>query len=767
MRADPLTLISVFGKDIRYAVPMFQRPYVWNMKEHWEPLWEDIRGVAERLQDANAEATAKGTQVRVPPHFLGAIVLDQMQTGTGSIETRSVIDGQQRLTTLQVFIAAARSTADAFGLEQQSRLLGKLLWNDPDLAAEPDLQFKVWPTNADRDAFRAIMRSESLSNIPPGASMKLGTAMQYFRSILESWVQSVDTVEREARFSALVTTLRNHLKIVAIDLDLDDNAQVIFETLNARGTPLQAADLIKNLLFQRADRQGAEVEALYEKHWAPFDREAWRREIRQGRLMRPVLDVFLGHWLAMVKESETLIHQLFPALRDYVSSSGLAASEIMADLARSARIYLEMQRYPWRSVEGQFFYRQGLMDTTTTIPLLLFIFRLDTETFPPARRQRALRALESYLVRRMLCRLTAKGYNRVFLDLLIEVKKQPHLADDLILEFLKGQRGESQSWPSDVEITDTLVSTPLYTAISRSRVRLVLEAIEQSMGTDLSEHARPDSVLTIEHLLPQDWKTNWPLPANVENTELASFARDRNKHTLGNLTLVTAKLNPTLSNAAWTIKKNALRDHTVLRLNWQLLKNDPEEWDEAAIAARTASLTDTILTLWPGPESPVWKTMPSATPVDAAADPAPPTMQPIQSDVEPKTDAELVRMVIETRAPLGIGRMLAEALLGELQSWSDVQAKPGESERTEDGLTNYIMMYRRKSSVGSFLYVRPKADHVRLDYRLPREYAEGRTHAYARDVSVHNVHQVRMKLSSLDDLPEALDLARAAFDNAG
>jgi len=108
------------------VVPMFQRPYVWNMKEHWEPLWEDLRGVSERVQDATAEATAKATQVQVPPHFLGAIVLDLMQTGVRAIETRSVIDRQQRLTTLQVFIAAAKGTADALGLEQQGRLLGKL-----------------------------------------------------------------------------------------------------------------------------------------------------------------------------------------------------------------------------------------------------------------------------------------------------------------------------------------------------------------------------------------------------------------------------------------------------------------------------------------------------------------------------------------------------------------------------------------------------------------------------------------------------------------
>ena len=768
MRADPLTLTAVFGKDVRYVVPMFQRPYVWNMKEHWEPLWDDIRGVTERVEDARVKAAATGEQDAAPPHFLGAIVLELMHTGSGAIETRSVIDGQQRLTTLQVFIAAAKATADSFGLEQQGRLLGKLLLNDPDLVHEPDHEFKVWPTNSDRDAFRAVMGEEPLSALPQTASMKLGTTMQYFKSVVDTWSREVPEDEREARFSALVSTLRAHIKVVAIDLDLEDNAQVIFETLNARGTPLQAADLIKNLLFQRADKEGATVDVLYEKHWAPFDRESWRREVRQGRLMRPTLDVFLSHWLAMVKEHETLIHQLYPALRDYVNSSGLRAAEVMADLSRSSGIYLEMQQYPRRSAEGQFFYRQTLMDTTTTVSLLLYLFRLGADEFLPARRAKALKVLESYLVRRMLCRLTGKSYNQIFLALLAEVKKRPASADIVFVEFFQRQGGESRSWPTDAEVRDSISSTPLYTALSRSRVRLVLEALEQAMRTDLSENAQADSVLTIEHLLPQNWKEHWPLPADVD-PELGAVTRDKIKHTLGNLTLVTGKLNSVESNRGWTEKKEALREHSVLRMNLRLLKDDPAAWDERSITARSAELAEMVLQLWPGPDSTLWQQAPSASTLASGQERVAESPAPVTSSVNdaPKTADELVRMVIETRAPVGVGRMLAEALVGELQSWSEVLAKPGETTKTEDGLTNYIMLHRRKSGVGSFLYVRPKADHVRLDFRLPREYADGHAHAVGRDVSARNIYQVRMRLKSLDDVPEALDLARAAFENAG
>jgi hypothetical protein len=759
MRADPLTLVSIFGKDVRYVVPMFQRPYVWNMTEHWEPLWDDVRGVTERLREADDEAARKGTQAQVPPHFLGAIVLDQMATTTGSIETRSVIDGQQRLTTLQVLLAAAQASAQAQGFEQQARLLGRLLWNDRDLVGDqPDMEFKMWPTNADREAFRAVMRGEQISSMSENASLKLATAMQYFRSVIDGWAEELGA-ECESYFVALTATLRQHLKVVAIDLDVEDNAQVIFETLNARGTPLQAADLVKNFLFQMADREKVSVDKLYEEYWAPFDRQLWRREIRQGRLVRPALDVFLGHWLAMVKETDTLVHQLFTVLKSYVHSSGLTGSQVIADLARSGRNYLEMQAYPRETLEGQFFYRQNLMDTTTTIPLLLYLFGLDSGVLPRARRQTALRAIESYLVRRMLCRFTTKGYNRIFLDLLGEVKKQPAEADEVVLRFLRRQQGESQFWPGDDLVRDRVAQTPLYTAVPRSRVRLVLEALERELRTGFSEETEPPSDLTIEHVLPQDWKAHWPLPSEAE-LEVATIARDRIKHTLGNLTLITGKLNTSASNGAWAVKKDALRDHSVLRLNWSLLKTDPADWDEDAIARRTSQLTDRLLEIWPGPESSSWDSMSASAPAQIEVQPV------ITVEDEPETEEELVRTLLETRVPNGPGRLLAEALLGELKSWSDVAMTVGTSARSKDGLSSYVMVRRLKSGVGTLVYAPPRENDVRLTFRLPREYVEGRDHAFARSVKDSSVYQVRMDLKSLDEIAEALDLARAAYENA-
>src|SRR5687768_1809286 len=108
MKSDTLTPWQLFGKQVRYLVPMFQRPYVWKQDLQWEPLWQDVRVIAER----QASAMATEPTAEVPPHFLGAIVLEQQLVPAAFLEVRHVIDGQQRLTTLQVLLDAVQAVTE-------------------------------------------------------------------------------------------------------------------------------------------------------------------------------------------------------------------------------------------------------------------------------------------------------------------------------------------------------------------------------------------------------------------------------------------------------------------------------------------------------------------------------------------------------------------------------------------------------------------------------------------------------------------------------
>jgi uncharacterized protein with ParB-like and HNH nuclease domain len=118
VKAESLNAKDLFEKNVRYVIPTFQRPYVWNKADQWEPLWEDVEHAAEKYLDALDEVgedeLAKAEE-KAGRHFLGAIVVQQELTGSSEIETRIVIDGQQRLTTIQLLLDAAQTVAEQEG----------------------------------------------------------------------------------------------------------------------------------------------------------------------------------------------------------------------------------------------------------------------------------------------------------------------------------------------------------------------------------------------------------------------------------------------------------------------------------------------------------------------------------------------------------------------------------------------------------------------------------------------------------------------------
>jgi len=597
------TVNELFERDVRYVVPLFQRPYVWDREDQWEPLWEDICV----LLDHQTTEAASGP---VPSHFLGAIVLEQDDVFVpGAIPVFTVIDGQQRLTTLQLLLAAAASALRDAGAEDDAELLDDLVRNNPKKAKGDEL-FKVWPTNANRAAFAAVMAP----NGPPpdredDPDNRIDEAYAYFRERIADWLSGDDDPDEAgpsaARALLLRITLVDLLRLVSITLESGDNAQVIFETLNARGTPLLALDLVKNAVFHAAARHGDEVEPLYEERWRPeLDADYWCEERVQGRLRRPRGELFLMHWLAMRLERVIPATELFAVFRKDVLGDGaaIAVRSLIDELCRDARTMRSFDDLAPASPEGRFFARLELLDTSTLMPLALLLFR-NREIAPP-RRRRALAALESWLVRRGLMRLTSQRYNVEVPRLIAKVALDPTRADEVILAHLRGAAGQTSRWPSDEEFVTFLVSQNLYGLVAQKRLVMALSAVEEAMHGDKTELLGVGA-LSLEHVMPQSWQAHWPLPAGVVEAE-AIAARLARIHRLGNLTLTSMPLNAALSNGAWQSKQRELNAHTRLFLNVDLIDRYGEGFGEAEIDERSAWLADAIRRTWPGPDDPVW-----------------------------------------------------------------------------------------------------------------------------------------------------------------
>src|SRR5690349_18490031 len=223
METQVRTPQMIFMQPQRLIVPLFQRPYVWNEENQWEPLWNDVVRVAERL--------LKQPNVRHQSHFLGAVVLQQVQNPIGLMQTRTIIDGQQRLTTLQLLLDALHAELVSAGATAPAARIESLVRNQEPFCSKPEDQFKVWPTNRDRQAFNAVMGAK-----PPVNYEALGhrgermvEAHRFFSEEARAWLNSEGTQKREHRAAALEKVVRDLLQMVVIDLNADENAQEIFE----------------------------------------------------------------------------------------------------------------------------------------------------------------------------------------------------------------------------------------------------------------------------------------------------------------------------------------------------------------------------------------------------------------------------------------------------------------------------------------------------------------------------------------------------------
>ena len=583
-------LSSLFVHPAQYEIPRFQRPYVWKQERQWAPLWEDVQNMAERILVA-----APGDSSQLQPHFMGAVVLQQVSNVSGSLTRRIVVDGQQRLTTLQLLLDATRAVLERKQFEGPAARLQYLVLNQPMFqGGNADRAFKVWPTDADRKAFREAIGGR-LSGSESSKS-PIVNAHEFFKDQVEQWIHEGDGSNAVAvRAEALETALSRLIELVVIDLSPSDSPHIIFETLNARGTPLRQSDLVKNMILYEADRNEVEDQVKW-----PFQGAWWDEDIRQGRLYRPRIDVMLNYWLVMRSLREVGATDIFSSFgRLYKGGEQGSIVEIASDVASVGEAYQLLEDGALDGAWRSFIPRWKIMQAAATTPVLLWLLSSGVDAVQVAR---AIKALESYLVRRMVCRMSTRENTRVTVGLLRQLKSVDlSYAGDAVVAFLDERKAHGALWPHDNRVLDAIVRKPLYRLLTRARLRMVLEAIEEELMTSKAERGVTSAALTIEHIMPRGWRAVWPRPGPVAHgREDPDERRDRMVDSLGNLTLVSGSLNSALSNGPWHNKRNALGQHSTLFLNKDLLDHSGmTSWDESAIEARAMRLHSAFVRAWP------------------------------------------------------------------------------------------------------------------------------------------------------------------------
>lgn len=613
------SLLAVFDAKQRLEVPLFQRQYVWSEEHQWLPLWEDIQRKFTEALDGRKDA---------PVHFLGAMVLDQKQTPTGHVVVRQVIDGQQRLTTLQIFLAAYRDFCRSEGCEELAKECDKFLFNTGMMADADVDRFKVWPTQLDRKQFTDVIgsgsREEVLKRNPlhkrpyarqPDPRPRMVEAYLFFYDQLKSFFLGDDsdlplaeTYPLSARVDECFQTLRSGLMVVVIDLQKDDDPQVIFETLNARGEPLLPADLLRNYIFFRAGRESLDVEAVYNQYWAGFDEEFWREEVKQGRLTRPRSDLFMQHFLASHQGRDIPIKHLYVEYRHWIEAQKPfpTVTEELATLSKQGADFRRIiDPQPGDKIADLCRFMEAF-DIRTAYPFLLALLsaNVDDEEWV-----QISAILESYLLRRAVCDLGTKNYNRIFLSLTRNLRRDGFTSTAL-RNALLDQTGDSGLWPDDAAFKEAWLNKPLYGSLNSPKLVHILGRINQTFMSSKSEALSFAQQPTVEHIMPQDWIAHWPLSNGAKGLSyfelysaqaddpLAEATRKRGTavQTIGNLTILSSSLNSAQKNYGWSEKRPEMMKHSLLPLNQQLF--EVEHWDEVAIKVRAESLFGRAIEIW-------------------------------------------------------------------------------------------------------------------------------------------------------------------------
>ena len=558
MDARQKSVSDILYTGDQYVIPLFQRYYSWE-KKHWERLKKDIWA----LMDNDAKAV----------HFLGPLVCTYSNHFPGSIQAFQLIDGQQRLTTLTLLLAAMRDIAAGLGMNDLAEeITENYLIHKRKQGSE---RYKVLPRLGDREALTAIVEAADVSAFE---ERQVFHAWKYFHRHAAHWARH----EPEQRLRMLLDAVTRRLSLVVVTIE-GENPYEIFESLNSTGLPLEESDLIRNFVFMHIPL--AQQSQFQEEHWHGLEDGFSAKGKMEEVPMTPFYRDYLMRNGRYSREDATFVD-----FKQHYRDAGLTPEKAVQELAYYAELELMLRRPAevtpdslrrlLRQVDG--------MEITTAYPLIINLLdRNRRDELSDDDLRGCLQDLVSFTLRRSICGESTRQYGKWFVEVIALLGQEPRKNLDAYLI--------ARRWPDDATLRQRLLDFPLYRRETHKAL-VILQALEERHG-----HKEPVelSKLTIEHVMPQTLSNNaagksWKrMLGNDWEAE-----HERHLHTLGNLTLTG--YNPDLSNSSFEDKKELLTDS---HLDLNAYFDDLVVWNAEAIRTRTSQLADQVVQLWPRPHS--------------------------------------------------------------------------------------------------------------------------------------------------------------------
>lgn len=569
VQAQEVSLQRVLEGSTQFQVPLYQRPYQWT-KDQWQNLWTDLKRLAEEIREN------PGTR---PTHFIGSIVLAPSPSAiAGGLRSYMVVDGQQRLTTLTLLLAAIRDHLKKSDPDDQKtigRIHDNLLTNPYE---EDDRSYKLIPTQKDKSDYLSLIDGAPHS----GTDSQITAAHTYFSACLESLSGDEDAPSVQEIASAVSTGL----SLVSISTDSNDNVYRIFESLNNTGLKLTQGDLVRNHIFMRLPTQG---ERVYKQHWLAL----------QNYLTNKQIELLL--WIDLVRREPTIrFSDTYTRQRDRLElmrTEDEVADEV-ARLTNLGRLF-RLTWHPEEEVDLEVAFRLKRLfewGSTVTDPVSLQLLELrDQGVATSSQVAKALLYVESLLVRRILTGRSGMGLNRHFGRAANQLfnRRFTGAPDEALHQILSAQK---RQYVTDDDLREQSQQIDFYFSGRASQRKLTLCWIEELFGS--RERVDPNN-LSIEHVMPQTLSTEW-IEHLSEWYDAGSIPElhDDSVHNVGNLTLTG--YNSQLGNRPFADKRIELQKSSI-RMNQAIAEHDA--WTFEEIEDRTTSLIERIILYWPAPTS--------------------------------------------------------------------------------------------------------------------------------------------------------------------
>jgi uncharacterized protein with ParB-like and HNH nuclease domain len=569
MEAGKRTINDIFNGNRTLEIPFFQRSYVWEEKQ-WERFIVDMENIC----------------ISNKTYFLGPLILKQQLTNTENEvgDKRTIIDGQQRLTTLNIFLKV-------LCLKNNENSIF-----DKRFRIDRSGEIAVRHNHNDIESFEKILNLTEEKDIDGDNQIIL--AYRYFKNNIDP-----NNVQ--------IQKLLDRILFVGIDLYENEDEQQIFDTINSIGVELTSAELLKNFFFNRTE---IDIYNIYWKSIFEKDQDSknyWDREITTGRMKRGVIDLFFYSYLQIKIHDGTFsvnandkiefsrVENLFESYKKFIKVYlDNEKHRILEEIREYALIF--KKNFIIDVIENELTDQYGIeritaiifgLETSTLIPYVLYVLK---NVQDPKTINELFEFIECYIMRRIAVHAITKNYNHFFTDRMISNKI---LSKKSFKELLENQEDKINFLPTDEELK---VSFHLE-LLNNKQSAGILYFIESKIR---NRHKQSTQLLgfnkySLEHLMPKKWENHWESSLNEEEIK----KRNRVLLTLGNLTIITQSLNSTIRDSNWSLKKYGKGDKKGLLQYSSGLETiskylELKEWNENTIEERANDLYEYAIDIW-------------------------------------------------------------------------------------------------------------------------------------------------------------------------